>query len=142
MNDLVLDYVAARFRREFPRFAFLWRHDREAHGDIECDLPILEAFHVPPDKAIELVRASRTLREEAARLLGRKVILGTHTPEATERYYAKTLHGTAPGEGTRIENVRIRGGRNGPALACRSLSRCRATTAGLTVPGLHTGGRP
>jgi hypothetical protein len=105
MNDMILAYIRKKFELEFPAYRFLWRHERESHGDVEMEAPILEAFDVPSEKHRELVRFSRALRKEAEQLLEKKMLLGSHTPQATRKYYAEMLKRVAEGEGALQEGL-------------------------------------
>lgn len=142
LNNLVLDYLISRFRKEYPAYSFLWRHERDAHGDIEADMPILEAFGVPAERAREFVRSTRPLREQAASLLGEKMIVGSHTPESTERYYRQTLDKAEKAGGGRIEDFRIEGWKDRPAISCFSITRCSPKVDGRIVRDSLQGLKP
>jgi hypothetical protein len=89
MNEELLCEVKRDFERSFPDFRFSWLHEREFRGDLEVDALILETFFVPSGKKLDFAREARSLRRASETKIGRKIILVSHTFEATLEYYLK-----------------------------------------------------
>ncbi len=118
-NRIIDKYIA-----RFPLHRFLWRSDRESSGDIELDAPILEVFDVPAEQLRAFLAKAADLRDEASTLLGEKIFLITHTPEATRKYYEEILAKAESARHSRTAGLFIRGRRGLPTLTCDGLWSC------------------
>ena len=88
------DTVLKAFREALSGLPVHWASSGTTLGDFEGREVTLDVFDVPAWQQRALLRALRPQREEARRLLGARVGIVFHTPEATSRHHA---HRRAPG---------------------------------------------